>query len=369
MKSSLLTLFLISMFAFSCLAQPNNQPRMQDGPWNHQIHFAVSKDGITWNIQESPLMKEASVPDIIVLSGRGKIAGEGTICVYTVDARPMKASRFENISRLISKDDGKSWSEPEIVKIEGMTETNFAPVDPSIVQLEDGKLRLYFYAMKKAAPGVNSTNKFYSAISEDGINFTVENGVRFEAAEVTDPEVIFANGEWLMFISHREESWLARSKDGLNFKRDEKTIFSGGGVPGAMALADGRVRVFLCGRGGIKSVIFNPKTNEIFEESGIRANRAADPAIYRQADGNYVAIVKTWTNVPNPPSNNNRGIQPKFMQLFDTNKDGRLSQTELVKMQESFEKLDENKDGFLDMRELMGPPPTTNRNEPVKPNQ
>lgn len=365
----IIPLFLLVCFInliSSCPAQ--NPPANQDGPWNHQIHFATSKDGLNWNVEPAPLMKEASVPDIIVLSGRGTAGSEGTTFVYTVDARPMKASRFENISLLISKDNGKSWTEPEAVKINGIKETNAAPVDPSIVQLEDGRLRLYFYAMVKAPPRPDSTHKFYSAISTDGRNFTVEDGVRFEAANITDPEVIFADGEWLMFISHGEESWLARSPDGLNFKRDEKVIFRGGGVPGALPLADGRVRVFLCGRGGILSALFDPQTSEIIAEDGIRAERAADPSIYRRHDATYAIIIKKWTNPPNFRPENNRGLQPKFMQMFDLNKDGRLSREELKNLQESFEKLDENKDGQLDMRELMGPPPPQRVNQPDKPN-
>ncbi len=48
---------------------------------------------------------------------------------------------------------------------------------------------------------------------------------------------------------------------------------------------------------------------------------------------------------------------PNFMKVFDTNKDGRLSRDELAKATEKFNELDENNDGELDPRELMGPPP------------
>lgn len=359
MKIFSIFIFVCIVLLTSCFAQ--NPPLNQDGPWNHQIHFATSKDGVNWEIESNPIMKEASVPDIIVLSGRGKAGAEGTFWVYTVDARRQKPYH-EGLSRLVSKDGGKSWSEPEAVKVEGLNESDAVPVDPSVVQLEDGNLRLYFLAMKRNPGGSN--NRFYSAISEDGVNFKVEDGVRFEAQQITDPEVIFANGEWLMFISHGQESWLARSKDGLSFTKDEKVKFSNGGVPGAMALADGRVRVFVCGRGGILSVIFNPKTDEVTEESGVRADRAADPSIYRRSDGTYAVILKKWMTTQNFQPNNNRAFQPKFMQMFDLDKDGRLSREELQKMQESFDKLDENKDGFLDMRELMGPPPPGQGNRP-----
>src|SRR5678815_2178139 len=49
--------------------RPAEQPRPQnqDGPWNHEIHFATSNDGLTFT--ESPaIMTQASVPDIIQLA-------------------------------------------------------------------------------------------------------------------------------------------------------------------------------------------------------------------------------------------------------------------------------------------------------------
>lgn len=48
---------------------------------------------------------------------------------------------------------------------------------------------------------------------------------------------------------------------------------------------------------------------------------------------------------------------PRILQKLDTNGDGRVSKEELSKAGELFAELDENDDGQLDPRELMGPPP------------
>lgn len=48
---------------------------------------------------------------------------------------------------------------------------------------------------------------------------------------------------------------------------------------------------------------------------------------------------------------------PVFMRLLDTDRDGRISKSEWAKASEIFGQLDENSDGELDPRELMGPPP------------
>jgi Ca2+-binding EF-hand superfamily protein len=56
-----------------------------------------------------------------------------------------------------------------------------------------------------------------------------------------------------------------------------------------------------------------------------------------------------------PPPGRGRG--PLLLQKLDTNNDGRLSKDELAKLADKFAEFDENGDGQLDMRELMGPPP------------
>ncbi|QDT97476.1 EF-hand domain-containing protein [Gimesia aquarii] len=45
---------------------------------------------------------------------------------------------------------------------------------------------------------------------------------------------------------------------------------------------------------------------------------------------------------------------PAFVKILDTNRDGKLSKDELSQMKMLFEKLDHNKDGSLDLREMMG---------------
>lgn len=52
-----------------------------------------------------------------------------------------------------------------------------------------------------------------------------------------------------------------------------------------------------------------------------------------------------------------RGRSPTFVQLLDTNRDGRLSKDELTKAAEKFDELDQNHDGQLDSAELIGDSP------------
>jgi Ca2+-binding EF-hand superfamily protein len=58
------------------------------------------------------------------------------------------------------------------------------------------------------------------------------------------------------------------------------------------------------------------------------------------------------------------GFRPAFLRVFDLNDDGRLNRDELRNAIERFEQLDQNKDGELDSRELMGPPPREGEGRP-----
>jgi Ca2+-binding EF-hand superfamily protein len=67
---------------------------------------------------------------------------------------------------------------------------------------------------------------------------------------------------------------------------------------------------------------------------------------------------------PNGPFRRGRGMRegralrvPKLVELLDANKDQKISKDELAKATEMFDKLDANKDGVLDLPELLGPPP------------
>lgn len=57
-----------------------------------------------------------------------------------------------------------------------------------------------------------------------------------------------------------------------------------------------------------------------------------------------------------PQGEGRRGPMPRFFELLDRNKDGRLSRDELERLKEVFGELDRNKDGQLDPPELFGPP-------------
>lgn len=304
-----------------------------DGPWNHQIHFATSDDGVNFKVVERPFATRASVPEIIELTGKGRAGLRGSLVVYAVSGEE-RGEGESGLVRFVSIDGGATWTGPTALRFEGLAPDSRWPVDPAVMQLEDGRLRMYFYLMKQgpqpaaappaeprprpaprprepdfppidaplperpARPGVvegGEAHEIGSAVSTDGVVFTVESGVRLRLPGVTDPAVVKSGEEWLMFLSRGNRVLLARSRDGLEFNRDEKFDLDGGGVPGALALEGGRVRVYQTARGAVTSAIFDPSTGRVEREAGARLEgRWADPSVFRLAEGGYVAVFKSF---------------------------------------------------------------------------
>ena len=133
-------------------------------------------------------------------------------------------------------------------------------------------------------------HKVYSATSKDEINFITEPGARFEAKQLTDPEVIFYKNQWYLYYSVGTESKLATSTDGLTFKEQQITGGEVGGVPGALITSDGGVRLFGCGKG--LSTALSPDGINFKKEQENIIDMACDPAAVKSAQGGYAMVYK-----------------------------------------------------------------------------
>lgn len=293
----------IIAFGFSQEYHPQgpqeSQRHFDSGPFNDEVFGAVSNDGINFKVLSGPFFKHASVPDVLELTQDCKAGSRGTLLLYFVDFSNIKGPGKEGIS-VAHSTDGLSWSDKQEITIEGRTNRG-AAVDPSVVQLEDGRIRLFFFASEitQGDPAKSEgDHKILSAISEDGIHFQAEPAVNLQSPFITDPEVLRLGKEWLMFLSKGQETLLARSRDGLKFTLDDNFYLNIGGVPGAVALPDGKVRIFATGRGGIVSARFDPDSVLTpIVESGRRVSQkeariVADPACIRRLDGTYYLIFK-----------------------------------------------------------------------------
>ncbi|MBU4205030.1 beta-galactosidase [Patescibacteria group bacterium] len=269
----------------------------QQGPQNDNTYFTISSDGKNWQ-PGSLVVKEASVPDVIQLQKNVGNFKKGDLLIYFVDFSTVnKPADVETLGLIISTDGGKIWGQKTTVSIKNKSNKG-SVVDPSVVQLSDGTLRLYFFGSEITSgdpAGATGPHKVYSAVSSDGINFTVENGIRFQDDKLTDPEVIQYKNQWFMYYSVGTATKLAVSNDGLNFSARAITGGDIGGVPGAV-IFDGSVRLFGCRKGIATAVAsnginFNKEQEDIF--SGKIQGIVCDPSVARMDNGEYAMVYKT----------------------------------------------------------------------------
>ena len=259
------------------------------------VNFTVSADGKNWQ-PGNLIAKSASVPDIIQLKKDSGNFKKDDLLIYFANFSNFGQPKLEALGLIVSHDNGKTWSNRTAINLD-----KGAAVDPSIVQLDDGRLRLYFFGPETIAgdpalaPG---PHKVYSAISSDGINFTAETGVRFQDNNLTDPEVIRYGNQWFMYYSVGSATKLAVGSDGLNFSAHMITGGNIGGVPGAVVF-DGGVRLFACGKGlttttASDGINFTKEQADIF--GGKIRGLVCDPAVIKMANGGYSMVYKTKGN-------------------------------------------------------------------------
>ncbi|MDP2730187.1 MAG: hypothetical protein Q8O55_06880 [Dehalococcoidales bacterium] len=179
---------------------------------------------------------------------------------------------------------------------------------PNIHRPEDGRFRMYY-----GGPG-----GILSAISDDGLTFTKEPGVRVPSGSMgtseaiaSDPSVVvLKDGRVRLYYKgatgpggpgqsvHRIFS--AVSTDGLSFEKEGIRIDSQqtpdrgwASVPETVVLPDGRVRLYYVSDGldvkhGIVSVISEDGLS--FTREGPVLTGFVDPSIVRLADGTYLMI-------------------------------------------------------------------------------
>lgn len=245
---------------------------------DHDTWITFSDDPTSF--ETGTLVQEgASVPDVLVCDPTIATSAceANEILVYFVDASTLSTQGSEQLGLMRSTDGGKTWSEVEQLAISNKSYTGPA-VDPSAVLLPDGQIRVYYFGPTGAVggPGVDDgDHSIYSALSNDGVHFTQEAGVRLARPKITDPEVVKWNDQWYMLYSEGQNSGLAVSEDGLTFEDQDLIDPSFGGVPGLVVTADG-LRAYGCQPGGIMTAL---------STDGERFTKNSDPVISTTTGG------------------------------------------------------------------------------------
>ena len=234
-----LTFLLIVMtFAIGCTTQQQEPEisNIETIPSEIENIKAESVEGIlsfSWKKDNSLRIEDGSVPFVHGLK-------DGKTRLYYCNSK--------GILSAISND-GLSFVKESGVRISPGTGFEFQVCDPTIVNLPDGKIRMYYKGANSLNPGPGqSIHKIYSAISSDGLNFQKE-GLRIDSE---------TNGD---------NGWAS--------------------VPDAIILPDGRVRIYYVTAAemehGIGSAISSDGLNFVKEE-GLRVPNLVDPALVKIND-------------------------------------------------------------------------------------
>jgi hypothetical protein len=203
----------------------------QDSTW-----VTNSNDGVVW-ADPVQLATAASVPEIVTLP-------DGSLLAMWVSFADNPTRFGEKLAAARRAKGSDTWQQMGTVLINDSE--NITLVDPDLVVLPDGRLRLYAYDIRTD----KATHTIMSAISTDnGNSFTMEPGVRFASEQMWDPNVvIMADGQYRMYYNGGDAIKSAVSPDGVTFVADPEVRWSKGGIPGAI-IQDQTVWLYGCDKG------------------------------------------------------------------------------------------------------------------------
>ena len=237
---------------------------------------------------------------ILLLMSAGFAAAQPSTLLYYVSGRPNEHGIW--VSR--ERPDG-TYQRGTKVLLDGVFDGN--AVDPDLVMLPDGRLRMYYfkgYFVSQPPPNAGP-NPIFSAVSSDGVNFTVERQV-FAYDNIFDPSVVALGGnEYLMACTQMGNmsvnTVLARSTDGGATFSYEATL-QNTGVPELHRFDDGSVRLYYGGPDGIMSKISQDRGKTWTQENGSRCKGQGfigDPGVYQSDDQSWWLFVKGFNGTNN----------------------------------------------------------------------
>ena len=276
--------------------------------WDHSAFRATSTDGMNWTRDTNLLLYPASVPKAVIDTN-------GTIFLYYIYMANSTAIETIKVS---TSTDGKNFTTPQFITItNNVTKNRF---DPKPILLKDGRIRIYYVDASLIPP-----HDVYSAVSNDGINFTEETGIRFVHNEITDPDVFIVDSNWVLFVPSINGMVRAVSADeGLTFIEDNTFSWAQATVFGTFKYDVGTYRTYYCSNGDILSAT-STNCYDLVPDTGTRIKSftnetLCDPSVikfngeyimYYKSQGYYVAgniepmIQEKVEIYPNPLQENN----------------------------------------------------------------
>lgn len=258
------------------------------GPWDGAIYATTSTDGLEFTGQQL-LFSQAGVPNLL------RLADNTLILTYQYFSSTNE-DMFDVITYSISEDNGVTWSDTTKVTFENLPsplDPAKHPMDPTLVQLSDGRLRLYFTYHAKG----NKTAALYSATTADDQITSpfvthATPALVVNEANLLDPAVVYFNGLWhhYSWSMDSENNYHSTSSDGVNFTRQaDVSLNQSMDFLGQVIQINRFLRFYGTGGSGIISAV-SEDANQWQAEPGTRVPQGADPAVQQLPDSSYLMV-------------------------------------------------------------------------------
>lgn len=245
-------------------------PLTRGHPRFARLHSAVSRDGVRWTEEGDARLAGISVPEIL-RTGEGWrlyfIDGQsgGPGCAFSRNGRLWRFERLR--ARGVPYPGGPGLA------------------DLQVVRLDDGRWRMFFILGQR--PGAPPNAGLLSAVSEDGLNFELEEGLRFAEPSLVDPEVHKMGEGWRLYYPSRRAGRIetAVSRDGgLSFAREGALELRSAGSFDVVA-ADGGWRMYLNAEPGM--LVLRSADGLHWSREGALDFPARNAAVARLPDGSW----------------------------------------------------------------------------------
>lgn len=246
-------------------------------PWEGSIYLASSSDGLTFT-DEKFFVQHAGVPNLLLTQENKVVA---TFQYFSYEDEDF----FEVIGYTVSEDNGETWSKVRAIQLEERYNRGSKPVDPTLVQLEDGRFRLYYTYHEPGTPYAamysSSSTKLDGIFEDEGKQLEVE-------GMLLDPAVVYYNGVWHHYtINHDGPDTIhSTSEDGLGFIVQD-SIESDYQFLGDAIENEGKLRFYGTGQG---IVVAESEDGYTFTKIKENAVDGADPGIVKLPEGGYLIV-------------------------------------------------------------------------------
>lgn len=211
------------------------------------ILSAMSSDGMTFTKEAGVRISPGAGSELIVCDPTIVDLPDGRIRMYYKGASSMNPGPGQSIHKIFSavSADGLTFQK-EGLRIDSETsgDNGWASV-PDAIMLPDGRVRLYYVTAAAMQHGIGS------AISSDGLNFVKEAGIR--VPDLVDPALVKMGDRYVLFAASIDERfakvprgiYYLESSDGLNFSKP-MAVFQSSDVydPSVLKIDESTVRVF-----------------------------------------------------------------------------------------------------------------------------